>query len=192
MSLITILLTSFGLAMDAFVVSLGSGISIKKVTWKDALIISLFFGGFQFLMPVLGWMAGLSFRELIESFDYWVAFILLAFIGIKMIYESFDDEDEEGTNFRSLSVLLTLAIATSIDALVVGLGFSMIQTPIFSSALIIGIITFLLSFSGVFLGKKFGHIFEKKAELVGGLVLISIGFKILLEHIHILENNLII
>lgn len=192
MSLITILLTSFGLAMDAFVVSLGSGISIKKVTFKDAFIISLFFGGFQFLMPVLGWIAGLSFRELIESFDYWVAFILLAFIGIKMIYESFDDEDEEGTNFRSLSVLLTLAIATSIDALAVGLGFSMIKTPIFSSALIIGIITFLLSFAGVFLGKNFGHIFEKKAELVGGLVLISIGLKILLEHLHILGNNLII
>ena len=192
MSLITILLTSFGLAMDAFVVSLGSGISIKKVTWKDALIISLFFGGFQFLMPVLGWIAGLSFRELIESFDYWVAFILLAFIGSKMIYESFDDEDEEGTNFRSLSVLLTLAIATSIDALAVGLGFSMIKIPIFSAALIIGIITFLLSFSGVFLGEKFGHIFEKKAELVGGLVLIGIGFKILLEHLHIWGNNLII
>ncbi len=147
MSFLTIVLTSFGLAMDAFAVSVGSGITLKKATIKDALLIALFFGGFQFLMPLLGWFAGLSFRELIESFDYWIAFILLAFIGLKMIYESFDDEDEEGTNFRDLSVLFTLAIATSIDALAVGLGFSMIEIPIFSSALIIGIITFFALFS---------------------------------------------
>ena len=185
MNLLTILLTSFGLAMDAFVVSVGSGITIKQVTFKDAFMISFFFGGFQFLMPILGWVAGLSFRELIESFDYVVAFILLAFIGIKMIYESFADDEEEGTNFRSLSVLFTLAIATSIDALAVGLGFSLIETPIFSSALIIGIITFLLCFSGVYLGSKFGHVFEKKAELVGGFILIGIGCKILLEHLQI-------
>ncbi len=183
MSLFTILLTSFGLAMDAFAVSVGSGITIKKVTLKDAFIISVFFGGFQFLMPVLGWLAGLSFCELIERFDYWVAFILLAFIGFKMIYESFQDDEDEGTNFRSLSVLFTLAIATSIDALAVGLGFSMIDIPILSTALIIGVITFLLSFSGVFLGDKFGHIFEQKAEFLGGLVLVSIGFKILLENL---------
>ena len=182
MSILTIVLTSFGLAMDAFAVSVGGGISIKKVSWKDAFLISLFFGGFQFLMPVLGWLAGLSFRDLIEQFDYWVAFILLAFIGVKMIYESFDDEEEEGTNFRSLSVLLTLAIATSIDALAVGLGFSMIEIPIISSALIIGVITFILCFFGVYLGDKFGDVFEKKAELVGGIVLVLIGFKILIEH----------
>ena len=182
MSILTIVLTSFGLAMDAFAVSVGGGISIKKVSWKDAFLISLFFGGFQFLMPVLGWLAGLSFRDLIEQFDYWVAFILLAFIGIKMIYESFDDEEEEGTNFRSLSVLFTLAIATSIDALAVGLGFSMIEIPILSSALIIGVITFILCFFGVYLGDKFGDVFEKKAELVGGIVLILIGFKILIEN----------
>ena len=182
MNILTIVLTSFGLAMDAFAVSVGGGISIKKVSWKDAFLISLFFGGFQFLMPVLGWLAGLSFRDLIEQFDYWVAFILLAFIGIKMIYESFDDEEEEGTNFRSLSVLFTLAIATSIDALAVGLGFSMIEIPILSSALIIGVITFILCFFGVYLGDKFGDVFEKKAELVGGIVLILIGFKILIEN----------
>ena len=182
MSILTIVLTSFGLAMDAFAVSVGGGISIKKVSWKDAFLISLFFGGFQFLMPVLGWLAGLSFRDLIEQFDYWVAFILLAFIGIKMIYESFDDEEEEGTNFRSLSVLFTLAIATSIDALAVGLGFSMIEIPILSSALIIGVITFILCFFGVYLGDKFGDVFEKKAELVGGIVLVLIGFKILIEN----------
>ena len=182
MSVLTIVLTSFGLAMDAFAVSVGGGICLKKANFKDAFLISLFFGGFQFLMPILGWLAGLSFRELIERFDYWVAFILLAFIGLKMIYESFDDDDEEGTNFRSLSVLFTLAIATSIDALAVGLGFSMIEIPIFSSALIIGVITFILCFLGVFLGDKFGHVFEKKAEFVGGLVLIFIGVKILIEN----------
>ena len=137
-------------------------------------------------MPILGWLAGLSFRDAIERFDYWIAFILLVIIGLKMIYESFDDEEEEGTNFRSLSVLFTLAIATSIDALAVGLGFSMIEIPIVSSALIIGVITFILCFFGVFLGDKFGHIFESKAEFIGGLVLIFIGVKILIENWQVL------
>ncbi|WP_324281842.1 manganese efflux pump MntP family protein [Cyanobacterium aponinum UTEX 3221] len=186
MSLITIFLTSFGLAMDAFAVSVGSGISLKKVTLKDAIIIGTFFGGFQFFMPLVGWFAGLSFREFIVSFDHWIAFGLLSIIGGKMLYEAWQEEDEEevvGTDFRNLYVLLTLAIATSIDALAVGLGFSVIKTPIITAAVIIGIITFLLSFSGVFLGSKFGHLFEKQAEIIGGFVLIGIGFKILLEHL---------
>lgn len=185
MSLITIFLTSLGLAMDAFAVSVGSGISLKKATLKDGIIIGTFFGGFQFLMPLIGWFAGLTFREFIVSFDHWVAFGLLSLIGGKMLYEAWQEDDEEdtGTDFRNLYVLLTLAIATSIDALAVGLGFSVLKTPIFLAAVIIGIITFLLSFSGVYLGSKFGHLFEKQAEIIGGFVLIGIGFKILLEHL---------
>lgn len=185
MNFITIFLTSFGLAMDAFAVSVGSGISLKKVTLKDGIIIGTFFGGFQFIMPIIGWVAGLTFREFIVSFDHWVAFSLLSLIGGKMLYEAWQEEGEEetGTDFRNLYVLLTLAIATSIDALAVGLGFSVIKTPILLAAIIIGIITFLLSFSGVYLGSKFGHLFEKQAEIIGGFVLIGIGVKILLEHL---------
>lgn len=184
MNLITIFLTSVGLAMDAFAVSISGGISIKKVTLKDSLIIATFFGGFQFIMPLLGWSSGLFFRDFIISFDHWIAFGLLGLIGGKMIYESFqNDEEEEGTDFRNLSVLLTLAIATSIDALAIGLTFSVIKTPIVEASIIIGIITFLICLFGVFVGNKFGHLFEKQAETIGGIILIGIGVKILIEHL---------
>lgn len=183
MNLITIFLTSVGLAMDAFAVSIGGGISLKKVNTKDAIIIATFFGGFQFIMPLLGWTFGLFFRDFIISFDHWIAFGLLSLIGGKMLYESFQDEEEEGTDFRNLYVLLTLAIATSIDALAVGLTFSVIKTPIVEACIIIGIITFLICLFGVYVGNKFGHIFEKQAEIIGGLILIGIGVKILIEHL---------
>jgi manganese efflux pump family protein len=183
MNLITIFLTSVGLAMDAFAVSIGGGISIKKVTVKDYLIIAAFFGGFQFVMPLLGWSGGLFFRDFITSFDHWIAFGLLSLIGGKMIYESFQDEEEEGTDFRNLSVLLTLAIATSIDALAVGLTFSVIKTPIIEASSIIGVITFFICLFGVFIGSKFGHLFEKQAEIIGGIILIGIGVKILIENL---------
>lgn len=183
MDLITIFLTSFGLAMDAFAVSVGSGISLKKVSIKDAVIIATFFGGFQFMMPLIGWIAGLTFREFIISFDHWIAFGLLSLIGGKMLYEAWQEEEEAGADFRNLYVLLTLAIATSIDALAVGLSFAVIKTPIITAVVVIGVITFLLSFSGVYLGSKFGHLFEKQAEVIGGFVLIGIGVKILLEHL---------
>lgn len=185
MDLITIFLTAVGLAMDAFAVSVGGGISLKKVTFKDAATIGTFFGGFQFLMPIVGWTLGLTIRDFIISFDQWVAFALLGFIGGKMVYESFTEEGEEdeGIDFRNLYVLLTLSIATSIDALAVGLGLSVIQVSVVYVSIIIGIITFLICFTGVFLGGKFGHLFERQAEAVGGLVLIGIGFKILFEHL---------
>ncbi|BAQ60276.1 hypothetical protein GM3708_682 [Geminocystis sp. NIES-3708] len=184
MNLITIFLTSVGLAMDAFAVSIGGGISIKKLTLKDYFIIATFFGGFQFIMPILGWVGGLFFREFIISFDHWIAFGLLSLIGGKMLMESFqEEEEEEGTDFRNLYVLLTLAIATSIDALAVGLTFSVIKTPIVEASTIIGIITFFICFFGVFIGNKFGHLFEKQAEMMGGIILIGIGVKILIEHL---------
>jgi putative Mn2+ efflux pump MntP len=183
MNLITVLLTSVALAMDAFAVSIGGGISIKKVILKDYLIISTFFGGFQFIMPLLGWSSGLFFRDFIISFDHWIAFGLLGLIGSKMIYESFQQEEEEGTDFRNLYILLTLAIATSIDALAVGLSFSVIKTPIMGASIIIGVITFLICLFGVYIGNKFGHLFEKQAETIGGIILIGIGIKILTEHL---------
>lgn len=171
--------------MDAFAVSVGSGISLKKSNSERCYHYRYVFWRISVFMPLVGWFAGLSFREFIVSFDHWIAFGLLSIIGGKMLYEAWQEEDEEevGTDFRNLYVLLTLAIATSIDALAIGLGFSVIKTPIITAAVIIGIITFLLSFSGVFLGSKFGHLFEKQAEIIGGFVLIGIGFKILLEHL---------
>lgn len=186
MNLITIFLTSVGLAMDAFAVSISSGISFKKFALKDAVLIATFFGGFQFFMPLIGWFLGLTFRNFILSFDHWIAFILLGFIGSKMIYESLQEEEEESTDFRNLSVVLTLAIATSIDALAVGLSFSVLNTPIVTAGIIIGIVTFIICFLGVFIGTKFGHIFEKQAEIIGGIILIGIGVKIVLEHSQIL------
>ncbi|MGI0482147.1 manganese efflux pump MntP family protein [Geminocystis sp. CENA526] len=184
MNFITIFLTSVGLAMDAFAVSIGAGITLKKVSTKDAVIIATFFGGFQFIMPLLGWFSGLFFRDFIISIDHWIAFGLLSFIGGKMLYESFqDEEEEETTDFRNLYVLSTLALATSIDALAVGLTFSVIQTPIVEAAIIIGIITFIICLMGVFIGNKFGHLFEKQAETIGGIILIGIGVKILIEHL---------
>lgn len=184
MDLITIFLTSIGLAMDAFAVSIGGGISLKKVTPKDAIVIASFFGGFQFIMPLLGWLSGLFFREFIISIDHWIAFSLLTLVGAKMLYESFQGEEEnEGADFRNLYVLLTLAVATSIDALAVGLTFSVIKTPILQAAIVIGIITFFICLFGVFIGNKFGHLFEKQAEIIGGIILIGIGVKIVIEHL---------
>lgn len=182
MNLLTILFTSVGLAMDAFAVSIGSGISFKKFTLKDAILIATFFGGFQLLMPLLGWASGLLFRDFIISFDHWIAFGLLTFIGSKMIYESLQQAEKESTDFRNLYVLSTLAIATSIDALAVGLTFSLLQTSIMMAAVMIGIVTFLICLLGVFIGSKFGHFFEKQAEIIGGVILIQIGIKIVTEH----------
>ena len=185
MDFITIFFTSVGLAMDAFAVSIGGGISFKKFALKDAMPIAIFFGGFQLLMPLLGWSSGLFFRDFIFSLNHWIAFGLLSFIGLKMIYESFQEEEEESTDFRNFYVLFILAIATSIDALAVGLSFSVLKTSIIIPAITIGIITFLISMFGVFVGSKFGHIFEKQAEIIGGIILMGIGIKIVLEHFQI-------
>lgn len=181
MNLITVILTSFGLAMDAFAVSICSGLTIKKVQFKDALLIATFFGGFQVLMPIVGWFFGLTFRDLISNFDDWIAFILLGFIGIKMIIEAMDNDEEKlEKNPRNLYNLFGLAIATSMDSLAVGLSFSLIESGIVHLLISVGIITFFLSFAGVILGGKFGHLFEKQAEMIGGIILIFLGIRILL------------
>lgn len=189
MSFAEILLVAIALAMDCFTVSIVSGVISRKAAWGPALRMAFLFGLFQALMPVAGWLGIHFFQGWIESFDHWIAFGLLSFVGGKMIYDYFKGEDEAGFNPNSLRAQVALAIATSIDALAVGIsmacsGYSTVSTlylPIF----IIGIVSFLLSISGYFLGIRFGNSVAKrlKPELLGGLILIAIGIKILLEHL---------
>jgi putative Mn2+ efflux pump MntP len=179
--------TSFlalGLAADAFTVSLSCGLLIKRIKINKALKIALFFGSFQFLMPLIGWGLGINFSYLIAEFDHWIAFGLLSSIGGKMIYESFQLEHERN-KFNPLDsyTLLILAIATSIDALAAGLGLSLLKNSIILAATLIGMITFCLSFAGVFIGHKIGNKFNNKIEIIGGLILIFIGSQILFEHL---------
>lgn len=170
--------------MDAFSVSVVSGSVYRDLKFGHAFRIGCFFGGFQALMPLIGSLAGLTVKGYIVDFDHWAAFGLLAVVGGKMIYESFKlKEDKYTADPSSLIILLILAIATSIDALAVGLTLSFIQDEIIRIVLVIGVITFILSFAGVYIGKKFGHFFENRFEAVGGLLLILIGLKILAEHL---------
>ncbi|MCA1993160.1 MAG: manganese efflux pump MntP family protein [Coleofasciculus sp. S288] len=180
----TTVLIALGLAADAFAVSLSSGLTIKHLKINKALKIALFFGGFQALMPLIGWVAGLSFRDWITPVDHWIAFGLLSFIGARMIYESIQEEDcEKKFNPLDTYTLLTLAVATSLDALAVGIGFSLLKTSIAAPVTAIGFITFFLSFVGVFIGHKCGNLFQNKIEMLGGFILIIIGSKILMEHL---------
>ncbi len=185
MDIFTILIISFGLAMDAFAVSITNGFVLKKIGFKEIFSISLTFGIFQGIMPIVGWIVGLSFKEYIQSYDHWIALALLSFIGIKMIYESkqIDKIESQDAYCSTLSGLIVMAIATSIDALAVGVSFSCLNVSIYTPAIIIGIITFILCFLGVFIGKKLGHLFENKLELIGGIILIIIGIKIVIEHL---------
>jgi putative Mn2+ efflux pump MntP len=184
LELLTTSFVAVGLAADAVAVSLTSGLMIRHIHVNKALKIALFFGGFQAIMPMIGWGIGLTCRDFLASFDHWIAFIILGAIGSKMIYEAVQNDDEE-KKFNPLDsyTLIGLAIATSIDALVVGLGLSMIKTPLLLACTIIGSITFALCFIAVFIGHKFGNLFSQKVEILGGLVLILIGSKILIEHL---------
>jgi putative Mn2+ efflux pump MntP len=183
MDVLTILPIAFGLAMDAFAVSIASGVTIKDQKVAPAVKLGLCFGSFQALMPVIGWLAGLSLTELIKGVDHWAAFGLLALIGGKMIYESMKmGESGRERNPLNLPVLLMLSVATSIDALVVGLSFAFLKISIAGPVIVIGVVTFILSFFGVLVGSRRGHFFEKKMEMAGGLILIGIGIKILVEH----------
>ena len=185
MNLITIIVIAIGLAMDAFAVSVATGATYKKPAINHALRMAFAFGGFQAIMPVVGWLAGLTLRGFIKDYDHWIAFILLVFIGCKMIYESFKIKHiREKTDALSLTVLLVLAVATSIDALAVGITFSfLLAGSILIAVIIIGSITFVLSYAGFYIGKSFGHFFETGIEAIGGVILIAIGVKILLEHL---------
>ena len=172
------------LSMDAFAVSISSGLSMDRFRIWIALRIAVFFGGFQALMPVIGFSAGLSFRDFMAGIDHWVAFALLALIGAKMIYESlFPREDGRKMDHGSLATLLMLSVATSIDALAVGIGFSLLDIDIVLPACIIGAVTFLISLLGIMVGRKAGRHLESTAEAFGGLILMGIGLKILLEHL---------
>lgn len=186
MKLFEIVLIAFGLAMDAFAVSVCKGISMKKIDYKKAIIIGLYFGIFQGLMPVIGYLFGINFQALISNIDHWIAFILLAIIGGKMISEAFGDDSDEINDDLSIKTMLILAIATSIDALAIGITFAFLNVNIITSSLIIGIITFILSVIGVKIGARFGDKFGKRAEIIGGIILILIGVKILFEHLGII------
>jgi putative Mn2+ efflux pump MntP len=184
MNHITLLLIALGLSMDAFAVSVTNGIAIQHQRTNHALRIGIFFGSFQALMPLIGWSAGIGLRELISGVDHWVAFSLLCLIGCKMIYESTRIEEQRKKTFSlSLWMLLLLSIATSIDALAGGISFALLNISILTPILVIGMVTFVLSFLGVLFGNKVSHFFEKKVEFTGGLILIGIGIKILLEHL---------
>lgn len=184
MDIITIFFIAVGLAMDAFAVSIASGLTMEKLRIRYAIRIAFFFGAFQAFMPIIGFMAGLSIRDYICHIDHWIAFGLLAFIGSKMIYESvFLDGDDKKMDPNDVKMLLVLSVATSIDALAVGISLSLLKVDIFLPALIIGVVTFILSYLGVLIGKSMGHLFEKKIEVIGGLVLIGIGIRILIEHL---------
>lgn len=183
MSIISIIFIAVGLAMDAFAVSVAGGVAVKTHKIRQALKMAIFFGVFQGIMPVVGWLAGVGIKNFISGFDHWIAFGLLTVIGIKMIYESTVIKSEKPELSFSLYMLLMLAIATSIDALAVGLSLSFLNVFIIIPSIVIGIITFVLSLAGFFIGNKFGHLLESKIEILAGLILIGIGIKILLEHL---------
>ncbi len=184
MEYISVIIIAIGLAMDAFAVSIASGAAYKQLQVKHAFRMAAFFGGFQAFMPLIGALAGLSIKNYIQGIDHWIAFIILSIIGGKMVYESFKiEEAEKNCNPANILVLLTLSVATSIDALVVGITLSLVISNIIIAVIIIGLVTFVLSYMGVYIGKKFGHFFENKIEAVGGIVLIALGIKLLLTHI---------
>ena len=191
MSIFELFLIAVGLSMDAFAVAICKGLSMRKMNYRHAAVIALFFGGFQALMSLIGWVLGKQFERYITSVDHWIAFILLAIIGMNMIREALgkdDEEEEKGCQGDRLDLkeLLMMAIATSIDALAVGVTFAFLQVSIVPAVSLIGITTFVLSLIGVSLGRVFGAKFKSKAEFLGGAILILIGVKILLEHLGVL------
>ncbi len=170
--------------MDAFAVSITSGVTIKHLKMRKAFTIAIFFGLFQAIMPVIGWLSGMALRDFISDIDHWIAFALLCIIGLKIIYESFRFESDKKTiDPLNTYVLFILSVATSIDALAIGISLSFLGISIALPAIVIGLVTFLFSFIGVYMGNKVGHFFEKKIEMFGGIILIGIGIKILIDHL---------
>jgi len=177
-----ILFIALGLAIDSFSVSVANGLANKTFKIREALKISAFFGFFQGIMPVIGWVAGESVADLISGFDHWIAFLILTLVGVKMIYGAIRNKSQNFIKSLNIKVLLILSIATSIDALAVGLTLSFLEISVLFPALVIGVVTFLLCFLGVFVGSRFGSILKNKVKILGGLILIGIGLQILLEH----------
>jgi manganese efflux pump family protein len=183
MDILTVLLISVGLAMDTLAVSIVKGMAISRNRRRTALTLGIFFGGFQMLMPAIGWFVGATFEEIIAGVDHWIAFGLLAFIGLKMIYDSTKKDGDGQEETLKLYSVLTLAVATSIDALMVGLSFAFLSFSIVEPILVIGLVTFLLSVIGFYFGCGLGRVFGSRMKLVGGIILIAIGLRLLLEHI---------
>lgn len=183
-----LIVLSLGLGMDAFAVSICKGLSMKKMNWKKTLIIGLYFGGFQAIMPVLGYSLSKGFENFVTSIDHWIAFILLSIIGGKMVKDAFSPENSENCNEDvGFKTMIVLAIATSIDALAVGITFAFLNVNLILAIALIGSITFFLSVIGTKVGNVFGDRYENKAELFGGVILIFLGIKILLEHLNIIN-----
>ena len=182
MSVTDLLLIAVGLSMDAFAVAIGKGLSVVKVRPKHCLIVGSWFGGFQALMPVLGYYLGISFADFVESVDHWIAFVMLGIIGFNMIHESLTKGCERSSDDFSPKAMLPLAVATSIDALAIGISLAFLKEEIFAPAATIGITTAVLSAIGLYIGNAFGCKYKSKAEFMGGAVLILIGIKILVEH----------
>lgn len=188
-AIIDFFLIGVGLSMDAFAVALCKGLKMRKVNYKHTFIIAVFFGGFQALMPFVGWLLGSSFAQYVEKYAAWIAFVLLLYIGGKMILDALHEEDDESGEMDPLldyKELTIMAIATSIDALAVGITFAFLNQNIWQAISVIGVTTFVLSVIAVFIGNKFGIKFRSKATMAGGIILICIGLKILLEHFGIL------
>jgi putative Mn2+ efflux pump MntP len=183
MGFVELLIIAVGVSMDAFAVSVCKGLSVRVLRPRHAVAVAMWFGGFQALMPLVGYLMGVSFADLVSNFDHWIAFLLLALIGGKMIKESLEDEGFEVNPDFTFKTMLMLAIATSIDALAIGVSFAFLQIDILPAASIIGITTFILSMIGLRIGNIFGCRYKSKAEFVGGAVLIIIGIKILVEHL---------
>lgn len=184
MSFWEIFLLAVGVSMDAFAVSIGKGLSARRVSWREALTVGLWFGGFQALMPVIGYYLGISFADLVTKIDHWIAFGLLLLIGGNMIRDALKGEGDKPVDSSfAFRTMLVLAIATSIDALAVGISFAFLGTDLWRSILIIGLTTFAFSVVGLLIGKKVGSHFHAGAEILGGVILIAIGLKILVEHL---------
>ena len=186
MDLLTLLTLAVGLAMDAFAVSICKGLAMREKVLKKGIIVGLWFGGFQALMPTIGFFLGTQFKDQITSIDHWIAFVLLGLIGINMVKEALSNDEEQADDSIAVKEMFMLAVATSIDALAVGITFAFLNVHIVSAASMIGVCTFLISFAGVKIGNIFGTKYKSKAELAGGIILILLGFKILFEHLHIL------
>ena len=185
MSLLDLFIIAVGLSMDAMAVAVCKGLSVRELKFKHAIITGLYFGGFQAAMPLIGFLLGISFQTYIERFDHWIAFILLSLIGANMIKESFGKAEEVNCSFCPRA-MIPMAIATSIDALAVGVTFAFLKVSILPAVTFIGVITFSLSCIGVYIGHLFGSKFKSKAELLGGIVLILMGLRILLEHLGVI------
>lgn len=192
MGIFSILLTGFALSMDAFAVSVTKGMTLKKINLSIATKIAFLFGLFQAVMPLIGWLFGMNFELYIRSIDHWIAVFLLSFLGIKMIVEAIKDDDNDNSTYLDNKELIILSIATSIDALAVGVTFAFLNIDIIPICVSIGVITFLVCFIGVLIGKKIGSVFKNYAQIIGGIILILIGLNILNEHTEIISNLFIL